>query len=144
MTSVAWAPLVLQRRFDHGVIVTDDEDDGEGHGRACDVGRRQASVSLGIRVSPCSFLDDAFGGPSVRDHGSFARWRQHAVFRAVRDDDAGRVPGCDGGCRSRALAVDGSVQGAEPWRTSGDAVALEQRRAGRMLAIVAAPAAEER
>jgi MoaA/NifB/PqqE/SkfB family radical SAM enzyme len=127
--------IVVERSDASGDDDHDDHDEEERAPHACDAGRTQASVSLGGHVSPCSFLGEDFMGPSLRGRGFFSLWREHAVFRAVRDDDDDRDGGYDGGCRARSLAVSGSVHARDPWRDP-HVTDARRRRTGRALPVL--------
>ncbi len=87
----------------------------------CGAGTTIASISVGGRVSPCSFLGDGFDVGSLREERFPGLWNGSAGFRRMRGG-AG-CTGCggfEGGCRTRALVFAGSVDAPDPWQVRAE------------------------
>ncbi|MGX7677118.1 radical SAM/SPASM domain-containing protein [Plantactinospora sp. DSM 117369] len=98
----------------------------------CGAGNLVCSVSVSGDVNPCSFLGPRFVAANVRDRSLADIWRHSTGFRAIRAlphtepaSTRGGTATFGGGCRARALVLNGSVNAPDPW-IEGQ-VALEQR-----------------
>lgn len=88
----------------------------------CGAGNLVCSVSVSGDVNPCSFLGPAFVAANVRDSSLAEIWRHSAGFRAIRAlpgsepaSGRGNTATFAGGCRARALVLNGSVNAPDPW-----------------------------
>jgi MoaA/NifB/PqqE/SkfB family radical SAM enzyme len=88
----------------------------------CGAGNLVCSVSVSGDVNPCSFLGPAFVAANVRDSTLAGIWRDSAGFRAIRalphtdpTGSRGNTATFAGGCRARALVLNGSVNAPDPW-----------------------------
>jgi mycofactocin biosynthetic radical S-adenosylmethionine protein MftC len=97
----------------------------------CGAGNLVCSVSVSGDVNPCSFLGPGFVAASLRDSSLAEIWRHSPGFRAIRalphaeaSSGRGNTATFAGGCRARALVLNGSVNAPDPWIT--DQVALER------------------
>ena len=95
----------------------------QNHG--CGAGNLVCSVSISGDVSPCSFLGRDSYTANVRHQSLKQIWSESRGFRAIRElpdsepfdtgQDAARF---SGGCRARALVLNGSINAPDPWLTS--------------------------
>lgn len=90
----------------------------------CGAGNLVCSVSVSGDVNPCSFLGSGFVAANVRATPLAEIWRESSVFQAMRDLDIqeptphnGEAAQFGGGCRARALVLNGSVNAPDPWIT---------------------------
>jgi radical SAM protein with 4Fe4S-binding SPASM domain len=95
----------------------------------CGAGNLVCSISVSGEVNPCSFLGPEFATANVRDSSLAEIWHTSAGFRAIRAlphsepaDAHGNTATFGGGCRARALRLNGSVNAPDPWIT--DQVAM--------------------
>lgn len=90
-----------------------------GHGRGCMAGDGFAFVSARGDVKPCGYFERTAG--NVRETAFDELYRTSSLFADLRDLDRleGRCGGCPykrlcGGCRARALAVEGNYMAGDP------------------------------
>jgi len=95
----------------------------QNHG--CGAGNLVCSVSVSGEVSPCSFLGADSYTANVRHRSLRQIWDESAGFRAIRalpdSEPFDNGPGAarfSGGCRARALVLNGSINAPDPWVTS--------------------------
>jgi MoaA/NifB/PqqE/SkfB family radical SAM enzyme len=95
----------------------------QNHG--CGAGNLVCSVSVSGDVSPCSFLGPAWYGASVRQQSLRQIWAESARFQAIRSlpdaeafDSGPGAARFSGGCRARALVLNGSANAPDPWLSS--------------------------
>jgi radical SAM protein with 4Fe4S-binding SPASM domain len=103
----------------------------------CGAGNLVCSVSVSGDVNPCSFLGPGFVAANVCDSSLARIWQHSAGFRAMRalqhrepSSGRGHTATFGGGCRARALVLNGSVNAPDPWiadqqeleRSTSDAV----------------------
>jgi radical SAM protein with 4Fe4S-binding SPASM domain len=92
----------------------------------CGAGNLVCSVSVSGDVNPCSFLGPRFVAANVRDSSLAEIWRNSTGFRAIRalphsisqaerPSSRGNTATFAGGCRARALVLNGSVNAPDPW-----------------------------
>jgi radical SAM protein with 4Fe4S-binding SPASM domain len=91
----------------------------------CGAGNLVCSISVSGEVNPCSFLGPEFNGGSIRERPLADIWHDSHVFRAMRgmrvEEPAsahGTTARFTGGCRARALILNGSVAAPDPWVTA--------------------------
>ena len=91
----------------------------------CGAGNLVCSVSVSGDVNPCSFLGPEFAAANVRDRSLADIWHHSAGFRAIRALPDGEPAGARGntatfagGCRARALVLNGSINAPDPWITA--------------------------
>jgi radical SAM protein with 4Fe4S-binding SPASM domain len=95
----------------------------QNHG--CGAGNLVCSISVSGDVSPCSFLGPDSYTANVRRQSLKQIWNESRGFRAIRalpdsepfdnGQDSARF---SGGCRARALVLNGSINAPDPWLTS--------------------------
>lgn len=95
----------------------------QNHG--CGAGNLVCSVSISGDVSPCSFLGRDSYTANVRRHSLKQIWNESRGFRAIRAlpdsepfDNGRDAARFSGGCRARALVLNGSINAPDPWLTS--------------------------
>ncbi len=95
----------------------------QNHG--CGAGNLVCSVSVSGDVSPCSFLGRDSYTANVRRQSLKQIWNESRGFRAIRAlpdsepfDNGQNASRFSGGCRARALALNGSINAPDPWLTS--------------------------
>ncbi|MFX1533863.1 MAG: radical SAM protein [Promethearchaeota archaeon] len=88
----------------------------------CGAGNTVCSVSVSGDVSPCSFLDPSYIAGNIRDTSFQSIWHNSRTFKEIRS-----LPGnencveckhygiCGGGCRARALFLNGSINAPDPY-----------------------------
>lgn len=84
----------------------------------CGAGNTVCSVSLSGDVNPCSFLGPEYAAANLRERSLPEIWHDSQGFRAIRSlPDAAATSGATfgGGCRARALVVNGSINAPDPW-----------------------------
>jgi radical SAM protein with 4Fe4S-binding SPASM domain len=88
----------------------------------CGAGNLVCSVSVSGDVNPCSFLGPRFVAANVRDSSLAEIWHHSTGFRAIRalphsepGSARGNTATFAGGCRARALVLNGSVNAPDPW-----------------------------
>lgn len=98
----------------------------------CGAGNLVCSVSVSGDVNPCSFLGPEFVAANVRERSLAEIWHHSTGFRAIRalpgsepSSERGHTATFAGGCRARALVLNGSVNAPDPW-IDGQ-VAMERR-----------------
>ena len=101
----------------------------------CGAGNLVCSVSLSGDVNPCSFLGPEFAAANIR-HTPFEEiWHNSQGFRRIRglssDDES-----FNGGCRARALVLNGSINAPDPWVTGQRDMAHTGNRVYDPLTIV--------
>jgi radical SAM protein with 4Fe4S-binding SPASM domain len=87
----------------------------------CGAGNLVCSVSVSGQVNPCSFLGSGFDGGNIRERPLAEIWHESEVFRSMRElepeaEDGSRFAG---GCRARALVLNGSIHAPDPWLEGG-------------------------
>jgi radical SAM protein with 4Fe4S-binding SPASM domain len=97
----------------------------QNHG--CGAGNTVCSVSVSGDISPCSFLGPESYAANVRRESLKNIWDHSQGFREIRavpdsepfdnGPDAARF---SGGCRARALVLNGSLNAPDPWVASKD------------------------
>lgn len=95
----------------------------QNHG--CGAGNLVCSVSVSGDVSPCSFLGPDSYTANVREQSLAEIWHESRGFRAIRSlpdsepsDNGPDAAHFSGGCRARALVLNGSINAPDPWITS--------------------------
>jgi len=90
-----------------------------GHGRGCMAGDGFAFVSARGEVRPCGYFERTAG--NVRERAFDELYLDSQLFNDLRDLDRleGRCGVCPykrmcGGCRARALAVEGTYMAGDP------------------------------
>ncbi len=89
---------------------------GQNHG--CGAGNTVCSISVSGEVSPCSFLGAGSYTANVRHRSLRDVWDHSDGFtdiRALPDAEPGDTAKFSGGCRARALVLNGSIAAADPW-----------------------------
>jgi MoaA/NifB/PqqE/SkfB family radical SAM enzyme len=96
----------------------------------CGAGNLVCSISVSGEVNPCSFLGPDFNAGNIREQSLASVWHDSARFREIRSLPGGNpCGGCGshggdgrgggehftGGCRARALVLNGSVNAPDPW-----------------------------
>jgi radical SAM protein with 4Fe4S-binding SPASM domain len=90
----------------------------------CGAGNLVASVSVSGAMNPCSFLGPDYVAGSVAESAFADLWHDSDGFRGIRQLPGGNVcggcgesdrSGFTGGCRARALVLNGSIDAADPW-----------------------------
>jgi MoaA/NifB/PqqE/SkfB family radical SAM enzyme len=88
----------------------------QNHG--CGAGNLVCSVSVSGDVNPCSFLGPGFVAANVRDTSLAEIWHRSAGFQEIRalpSTEPGGGAAFAGGCRARALQLNGSINAPDPW-----------------------------
>lgn len=104
----------------------------------CGAGNSVCSISVSGDVSPCSFLGADFAKFNIRDTPLDVIWREAQTFREMRALPGGTPDTFSGGCRARALVLNGSVNAPDPWLQEREHLSLHpasivevtQRRTG--------------
>ncbi|SEG87212.1 radical SAM additional 4Fe4S-binding SPASM domain-containing protein [Thermomonospora echinospora] len=88
----------------------------------CGAGNLVCSISVSGGVNPCSFLGPEFVAANVRESSLAEIWHHSAGFQAIRalphaepSSERGHTATFAGGCRARALVLNGSVNAPDPW-----------------------------
>jgi MoaA/NifB/PqqE/SkfB family radical SAM enzyme len=102
----------------------------------CGAGNLVASISLSGGMNPCSFLGPEYVAGSVAETSFTDLWHDSDGFRGIRalpggnacsggcgsaDHNSGDADHFAGGCRARALVLNGHINAADPWLTPGGA-----------------------
>jgi MoaA/NifB/PqqE/SkfB family radical SAM enzyme len=82
----------------------------------CGAGNLVCSISVSGQINPCSFLGPHFDAGNVAEQSLAELWHDSAGFREMRDRPGGGE--FAGGCRARALVLNGSVDAPDPWVTA--------------------------
>ena len=85
----------------------------DNHG--CGAGNFVCSVSLSGDVNPCSFLGPEFAAANIRQTPFEEIWHNSHGFRSIRGLPGGDEESFSGGCRARALVLNGSINAPDPW-----------------------------
>jgi radical SAM protein with 4Fe4S-binding SPASM domain len=100
----------------------------QNHG--CGAGNLVCSVSVSGDVSPCSFLGPESYTANVRNQSLKQIWEESQGFREIRSlpdaepsDNGPDAARFSGGCRARALVLNGSINAPDPWIASKEALA---------------------
>jgi radical SAM protein with 4Fe4S-binding SPASM domain len=95
----------------------------QNHG--CGAGNLVCSVSISGDVSPCSFLGRESYTANVRHQSLKQIWNESSGFRSIRAlpdsepfDNGENAARFSGGCRARALVLNGAINAPDPWLTS--------------------------
>lgn len=108
-----WRRAVAQARPDSILLQTDA-------GR-CMAGKSYCRITPDGKVTPCPYMPVVVG--SLREASFGTIWRSAALFKVLREPDLkGRCGVCEyrelcGGCRARSLALNGDIEGEDPWCT---------------------------
>jgi radical SAM protein with 4Fe4S-binding SPASM domain len=88
----------------------------------CGAGNLVCSISVSGEVNPCSFLGPEYAAANIRDRSLAEIWHRSAGFRAIRElphseptSAHGNTATFGGGCRARALKLNGSINAPDPW-----------------------------
>ncbi|RAY17311.1 radical SAM protein [Actinomadura craniellae] len=88
----------------------------------CGAGNLVCSISVSGDVNPCSFLGPRFVAANIRDSSLAEIWHHSAGFRGIRalpraepSGERGHTAAFAGGCRARALVLNGSINAPDPW-----------------------------
>jgi mycofactocin biosynthetic radical S-adenosylmethionine protein MftC len=81
----------------------------------CGAGNLVCSISLSGDVNPCSFLGPSHAAANLRDAPFEEIWHRSQGFRAIRSLRGGTPDTFSGGCRARALVLNGSINAPDPW-----------------------------
>lgn len=88
----------------------------------CGAGNTVCSVSTSGNVSPCSFLGLNFVAGNLRETSLDNIWHSSQIFTKIRSLEGNDkclncqiFNSCSGGCRARALEINGSINAADPW-----------------------------
>jgi mycofactocin biosynthetic radical S-adenosylmethionine protein MftC len=114
----------------------------------CGAGNLVCSVSVSGDTNPCSFLGADHVAGNLRNQSLSALWHDSAGFRGIRALPGGNpCGGCDtgtrdggsdhftGGCRARALVLNGSINAADPWLDAATAPGAAHRRSLPLLTL---------
>lgn len=91
----------------------------------CGAGNLVCSISVSGEINPCSFLGPGFNAGNVRESSLSELWHDSAGFQGIRalpggnPCGGGNPDGFAGGCRARALVLNGSVDAPDPWLAEG-------------------------
>ena len=104
----------------------------------CGAGNLVCSVSVSGDVSPCSFLGPESYTANVRLQSLKEVWDRGNGFRAIRSlpdaepgDEGPRAARFAGGCRARALVLNGSINAPDPWVAPGPDGPAAEAEGGR-------------
>jgi radical SAM protein with 4Fe4S-binding SPASM domain len=86
----------------------------------CPCGTQYCRITPDGHLTPCPYIPTSAG--DLRTHGFAELWREAPLFRELRDQRAtlgGRCGRCEyravcGGCRARALALEGNLMAEDP------------------------------
>ena len=102
----------------------------------CGAGNLVCSISVSGDVNPCSFLGPDYSAANIRDLSLADIWHRSSGFQAIRAlshveprSEHGGTATFAGGCRARALKLNGAINAPDPWIT--DHTDFEQQ--GRLL-----------
>jgi MoaA/NifB/PqqE/SkfB family radical SAM enzyme len=95
----------------------------------CGAGNLVCSISVSGDTNPCSFLGPDYVAGSIRDTPLITLWHDSSGFRGIRALPGGNPCGSachghssngsfTGGCRARALVLNGSINAPDPWLVS--------------------------
>jgi radical SAM protein with 4Fe4S-binding SPASM domain len=91
----------------------------------CGAGNLVCSISVSGEINPCGFLGPGFVAGNVRDSSLSELWHHSEGFQGIRALPGGNpcgggdTDGFSGGCRARALVLNGSVDAPDPWLVEG-------------------------
>ena len=108
----------------------------DNHG--CGAGNVVCSISVSGDVNPCSFLGPVYNAANIREEPFCDIWHQSEGFQKIRNlPVSGGCEGCEsnnfqGGCRARALALNGSINAPDHWIS--DREKLNQNRTNQLSA----------
>jgi radical SAM protein with 4Fe4S-binding SPASM domain len=113
----------------------------------CGAGNLVCSISVSGDINPCSFLGPSFNAGNVTKQSLADLWHYSAGFQSIRALSGGNPCGGGGagtdadqslfcgGCRARALALNGSINAADPWVSPGAAAGTPGRRVLPLLTL---------
>jgi radical SAM protein with 4Fe4S-binding SPASM domain len=81
----------------------------------CGAGNLVCSISLSGDVNPCSFLGPSYAAANLHEAPFEEIWHRSQGFRAIRSHPGGTPDTFSGGCRARALVLNGSINAPDPW-----------------------------
>jgi len=81
----------------------------------CGAGNSVCSISVSGDVNPCSFLGRSFVAANIREQPLEAIWHTSQTFERIRGLPGGTAETFSGGCRARALVLNGSANSPDPW-----------------------------
>jgi radical SAM protein with 4Fe4S-binding SPASM domain len=81
----------------------------------CGAANTVCSVSVSGDVNPCSFLGPDYVADNIRRRSLAEIWQRSERFRAMRALPGGEAGTFSGGCRARALVLNGAVNAPDPW-----------------------------
>jgi len=84
----------------------------------CGAGNTVCSISLSGDVNPCSFLGPEYVAANLRERSLPEIWNASRGFCSIRSLPDGESTGgatFSGGCRARALVLNGSINAPDPW-----------------------------
>jgi radical SAM protein with 4Fe4S-binding SPASM domain len=81
----------------------------------CGAGNLVCSVSAAGDVNPCSFLGPSFVAGNIRECSLEEIWHRSEVFCQMRAFPGGTTTTFSGGCRARAMVLNGSANAPDPW-----------------------------
>jgi MoaA/NifB/PqqE/SkfB family radical SAM enzyme len=91
----------------------------------CGAGNSVCSISVSGEVNPRSFLGPGFVAANVREQSLAEIWHRSQTFQQIRAltvqepaSSKGETATFSGGCRARALVLNGSVDAPDPWITA--------------------------
>ncbi|MBC6460199.1 radical SAM protein [Actinomadura sp. HBU206391] len=87
----------------------------------CGAGNLVCSISVSGDVNPCSFLGPRFVAANVREQSLAEIWHNSSGFQSIRTlshTEPASGAGFAGGCRARALVLNGSINAPDPWITA--------------------------
>jgi radical SAM protein with 4Fe4S-binding SPASM domain len=111
----------------------------------CGAGNLVCSISVSGEINPCSFLGPAFNAGNVTTQSLAELWHTSAGFQSIRSLPGGNPcgGGCgdegdgrfSGGCRARALALNGDVNAPDPWVVPGATAGSQEHRVLPLLTL---------
>lgn len=106
-----------------------------GYETRCPCGVQYCRITPDGKLTPCPYIPDAAGDLRRETFGDV--WRSAPLFQRLRTETPGGKCGdCEyrrlcGGCRARALALEGSIMAADPscvYQPTGDRPVIERAR----------------
>ena len=113
-------PMMLRAKCaPHAARIACEMDSPLGGSAGCLAGKSYLRIGPRGEVTPCPYMPSVVG--NVRDGGLEPLWRSAELFASLREGPlGGRCGLCEyrtlcGGCRARALAMEGDALAEDPW-----------------------------